>query len=514
MLSTNKIGTPLIFKPWIEKPTSIHFNVNKEDSEKKEHSFTFLNICKCYSQGKINWNEQDYGKLWTYNLNYMDFLLQSNMDRELGYELICSFIENIPKNPTALEPYPIALRGINWIKFLNKQGINGDAENRYSIDQSHINTHINVSLYDQYLILYKNPEYHLLANHLLENGFSLLFGAFYFVDKKIYKKAIQIIGSELNEQILDDGSHFELSPMYHQIILDRLLDCINLLQNNHRFSDQESMLEYMKNIAQKMLSWRKIITFTNGDIPLLNDAAPGVAPETIQLIEYASSLDLKPVNPYLKLAASGYRKFSYPNYECIIDIGQIGPAYQPGHAHADTFNFVLYVKQRPVIVDPGISTYERGAVRLSERGTAAHNTVTIKDRDSSEVWASHRVGRRANVTIMVDNEDFVKAQHNGFHQLRTYHQREWKYTGNSIEITDSLKGKVKEGKAHFWFSPGIIANVKESTIIADLVTFNFVSADSIDLLKTRIPNGYNKFSDNYKVEVKFKEYLKTKITIK
>ena len=35
-----------------------------------------------------------------------------------------------------------------------------------------------------------------------------------------------------------------------------------------------------------------------------------------------------------------------------------------------------------------------GAVRSYERGTRAHNTVVVDGRDSSEVWASHRVGRR------------------------------------------------------------------------------------------------------------------------
>ncbi len=48
----------------------------------------------------------------------------------------------------------------------------------------------------------------------------------------------------------------------------------------------------------------------------------------------------------------------------IIDIGQIGPSYIPGHAHADTFNFVMHAKGQPLFVDPGTSTYETNALRL------------------------------------------------------------------------------------------------------------------------------------------------------
>ena len=39
---------------------------------------------------------------------------------------------------------------------------------------------INQTLYNHYQLLLNNLEYHLLGNHLLENAFSLLFGAYYF----------------------------------------------------------------------------------------------------------------------------------------------------------------------------------------------------------------------------------------------------------------------------------------------------------------------------------------------
>ncbi len=54
--------------------------------------------------------------------------------------------------------------------------------------------------------------------------------------------------------------------------------------------------------------------------------------------------------------------------------------YQPGHAHADTFNIVLKIKGQDFLVDvPGISTYEPGKRRIEERSTASHNTVTLEN---------------------------------------------------------------------------------------------------------------------------------------
>jgi len=520
-LSIKREGTPVKLQAWIEKPVSY-----------QNGTFTFLNQSETNpSFGLVLSGGNKRGALWAYNLNYMDYLLQPDMDKETGLELINDFIKNLPNNPTATEPYPIALRGINWIKFLSKYAI--------------LNTQYSSSLYAQYQIIYDNIEYHLLANHLLEDGFSLLFGAFYFADEKLYKIANEILTKELNEQILDDGAHFELSPMYHQIILDRLLDCINLVQNNQRFETQDSLLDLMRQQAQKMLGWLNQITFKNGQIPLLNDSVPGIAPTTeqlnayassfnfqlsafnskpvtlsevegcnLQLSNYASSLNFKHSTLNFKLGASGYRRFNGTNYECILDIGPIGPSYQPGHAHADTFNFVLNVNNNPLIVDTGISTYEANKTRLLERGTAAHNTVTVHDKNSSEVWSSFRVARRARVKILTDTSKKIVAEHNGFRAASTIHHREWEFADNSILITDTLKGIIIAGKAHFWISPDLNPIHIDNTIKVANTTFTFENAELIRLFPTQIPNGYNQFSENHKIEITFKNYLKTIITLR
>jgi hypothetical protein len=516
---------PVTLLSWIEKPVSFAYEI-----------FTFLNISKSYKSGKIIWNEHEFSRLWAYNLNYMDYLLQPGMDEKTGIQLIENFIQNLSENRTGLEPYPISLRGINWIKFFS---ITENLTQRLWKEPTALvaKKKIDSSLYTQYKILLDNIEYHLLANHLLEDGFSLLYGAFYFNEVLFYNKAKKIIEGELEEQILEDGAHFELSPMYHQIILDRLLDCINLLQNNQRFEGQEILMELMQRKAQKMLTWLNAITFSNGEIPLLNDSASGIAPTTQQLNKYAERLNLQNVNfrrvegrnqqpeicnnmersgnpaiTFEKLSLSGYRKFTSPIYECIIDVGQIGPSYQPGHAHADTLNFVLNVNNEPVIVDSGISTYNVCDFRLTERGTAAHNTVTVLDQNSSQVWSSFRVARRAKVELLKDEKDWVMARHNGYKKLGTVHQREWKFSKTQIEIRDTLNGKIKKGKAHIWFSP-IVKPLQNNHIIeTGNVTLIIENADSIKLIQTRIPNGFNKFSKTYKVEIQFTAQLKTIIS--
>lgn len=157
--------------------------------------------------------------------------------------------------------------------------------------------------------------------------------------------------------------------MYHCIMLGRVLDCYNLVSQNALFNQE--LESFLKKKAGMMLGWLEKIVFKNGDIPLMNDAAFGIALTYRQLKEYAGCLDIYP-DIDIQLKESGYRKFMTEKMELLADVGSIGPDYQPGHAHADTFNFVLYLNERPIIVDTGTSTYEVNEIRFYERSTAAH----------------------------------------------------------------------------------------------------------------------------------------------
>jgi len=124
-----------------------------------------------------------------------------------------------------------------------------------------------------------------------------------------------------------------------------------------------------------MLGWLHHITYSSGDIPLLNDSANNIAPSTKQLNDYAKILNINA--RYQPLKESGYRKIKGTHYEMIVDVGNIGPDYIPGHVHADTFNYELYINNKPFIVDTGLSTYEVNKRRQLERSTTSHNAVLV-----------------------------------------------------------------------------------------------------------------------------------------
>lgn len=472
--------------PFISSPIIIEGN-----------SFTFLNLSHQF-QSQLNWNFSSYGRLWTYNLNYFDFLLQPDMAEQKGLSLIKNYCENIDQIKDGLEPYPVSLRCINWIKFILKFQVQDKQIDRY--------------LWTQLNLLQRNLEYHLMGNHLLENAFALTIGSAYFIDTKLYKKAHKLLLNELEEQILEDGAHFELSPMYHQIILGRLLDTINIGKASENIND---ILPFLETKAGLMLGWLKTISFQNGDIPLLNDSAHNIAPTTKDLISYGNKLGIKPVSK--ELGVSGYRKITAPSqlYECILDIGPIGPDYQPGHAHADTFTFVLNYKGKPFILDTGTSTYESGKRRSMERSTAAHNTVDVNGQDSSEVWASHRVGKRARVNIMSETSNKIIASHNGFKSLNIIHQRSFEFQSKELFILDELLTKsdsLNENIAHLHFAPGFIPVIQQNAIKFNKgPTIKFEGAQKILHKEYLFAPEFNKTIPAQKIEITFSKYLKTHI---
>ncbi len=450
-------------------------------------TFSFLNLSHSFSSG-IDWNWLDYGRLWTYNLNYFEFLNQENCSKEDGVALIDDFLRQLPFCSIGLEPYPLSLRCVNWIRFFMRHKLK--------------NKRYDSILFQQLDLLTHRLEYHLLGNHLLENGFALLFGAYYFANCDFYKKAKLILLPEMEEQTLADGANFELSPMYHCIMLLRMLDCYNLVKYNPSFSKE--LLPIFERKCSDMLGWLNTIIFDNGDIPLFNDAAFNISPNAASLFDYANRLGLSYGKK--KLADSGYRKFTDGRFEVIIDVAKIGPDYQPGHAHADTFNFELHINNRPVIVDTGTSTYEVNQTRFYERSTAAHNTVVVDCANSSEVWAGHRVGRRAHVSILEETTDRLVAVHDGYASKKLKHIRSFEMKDGVYTILDDI---ASEAVAYLHFHPSESIKLDKEGIVGFDYYIKFIGADSIELFDSYYALEFNKKIPSVGVRVYFKNKLQT-----
>ena len=461
------------------------------------NSFTFLNLEHSFYD-KIDWNYQAYGKLWNYNLQYFNFLHQEDIANQKKQNLLKDIGLWLKEGKLPLEPYPVSLRVMNTIRYISVEDVNDPV--------------INGDLLAQLTYLSKNLEYHLLGNHLLENAFALFMGAHVFNSTPWREKAKSILYQQLKEQVLNDGGHFELSPMYHQIILFRLIELVDWYRDV--LNKDDLFLAFVTKKASEMLSWLTNITFNNGDIPHFNDSATGIAFTSHQLFGFAHQLGIK-ANDKLMLAGSGYRKFSFNAYECVVDVGAIGPSYQPGHSHADALSFVLYSKDLPIIVDVGTSTYQIGDKRNFERSTNAHNTVEIGCANQSEVWGGFRVGRRAEVTILEDTKNRLSASHNGYRsKFAAKHQRSFSFEDNRIHIDDIIytdSNPLCGALFHFHPDCRIQIEGKDKVLINDIATIIFTNATEVYMQEYELANGYNRYLMAVCLAVSFNKTLNTVI---
>lgn len=454
--------------------------------------FTFLNLHSVFR----SWNDTSLGMLWAYNLNYMDWLQQEDMTYENGAEWIDKFIDELSDNLVGLDPYPIALRGINWIKFIS--------EHRGSIDNNRLQRWCN-SLYSQYVLLTKKLEYHLLGNHLLEDAYSLFVAAIYFKDDTFYRKSTKLLRQELEEQILPDGAHYEQSPMYHCILLERLLDCCNFSFNNVWFDGQMAFNDFLKDKAILMLGHLESISYQDETIPLLNDSANDIAPMPQMLKMYAQRLGL--AWHKIPMKQCGYRKLKNNEMEAIADIGNITASYQPGHTHADTFNYELRIDGRPIVVDTGISTYNKTERRQYERSTAAHNTVSVDGKNSSEVWGGFRVGKRAKVTVLRDDENYLEAMHDGYGCAC---RRKIELTADSLVIEDIID-TAAISHIHLWKDEDI-ESVSNGEIITTHCIIRITKDNEIVIKDEKVSTEYNHFHSVKVIDIHFKNRLTYSIT--
>ncbi|MBO0952307.1 heparinase II/III family protein [Fibrella forsythiae] len=438
-------------------------------------TFTFLNQTVTFTD-RIDWNHAANGKLWTYNLNYFDWLNLSTQATALIYD----FIRQTDSLNDGLEPYPTSLRLLNWRAFLRQEGIQDALIERH--------------LYAQTALLESRLEYHLGGNHLLENACALTTLAIHFQHKAWFMKGSSLLRNQLNEQVLTDGGHYERSPVYHQLLTDRLLDLYAVLEANTWMPDK-ALCRYVQQKTAAMLNWLVSVTFRDGSVPMVNDSAYGVAPATADILAKARLLGFEPTA--VQLTDSGYRMLTTPRMELFIDVGPVGPDHQPGHAHADTFSFVLHIDGKPVVVDPGTSTYQIGDRRTWERSTAAHNTVTVANQNSSEVWSGFRVGRRARTRIPIDTPQCVEATHNGYAHLNEQHTRRWTFINEiTLSICDHFINDNLAKKYYLYFDHCLYLTAGQRVIRSTDYDITFVADNEpvVNLSTYEQAFGFNRSS--------------------
>ena len=454
----NKVSS-ITFKKPITVPGWVNYPIYKRSINNKK-SAEFLNVRKVLNF-PTDWNSDIHEKLWLYNLHYFnDFCAENNAEGLIFLKnLLSEWIDDNPyPDGVGWEPYPVSIRLVNVFKTI----LGGEKFDDRTYQ----------SLYLQSKHLFLNQEKHLLGNHYFSNLKAILFAGIMFKDNNWITYSIDQLGTQIEEQINADGGNFELSPMYHALMLVDLLDIYNLIKAYDK-KILTTQLQQLKDKIIKMINFYLSMLHMDDELSFFNDSYFGLAPEKQKIMGYAEKLDLRvnESNDYvINYKDSGYVSVKKEQYKLIFDAADVGASYNAGHAHADTLSFEFSNLGERVFVNSGTSSYLNSNLRAFQRSTKAHNTLELNNKNSTNVWHSFRVADRAKIINKKVEEKkgkiFISASHDGYKTFfgGNIHQRNILIGKSKITLEDKIYGEYKTAISRIYLHPDIDCFTKDGLI--------------------------------------------------
>ncbi len=453
--------------------------------------FEFLNEFSDFGE-TIDWSAAGRSRLWAYNLHYFDWLRQADLPAAVAAAQARHWVaHNQPFRGAGWEPYPTSLRLVNWTRVFDAATTESALRDSMALQASWLS---------------HNLEHHLRANHLFVNLKALIFAGVWFdgtFGRRLLDRGWHLLERELAEQFLDDGGHYERSPMYHLLLTGDLLELCALVRlNAHLFpADAIAIIEQR---AVAALGFARDLVLPGDVVPCFNDSTEGIAPRLSDLEEFArkncGTTAMKQVagRRLIERRFSGYYGVREGRDALLVDCGPIGPTYQPGHAHCDLLSFELCLDGERVIGNCGNRDYEAGAARSFARSTGAHNTVLVDGTEQSEMWGVFRVGRRArpiDAGIELGSADAVvfRGSHDGYRHLAgdIVHSREIRIGQDfTVRVRDRVSGRGEHAvTAWLHFAPACAAEYEQGRVVVSrrnqpLLTVEVAGTVSLDLVRT------------------------------
>lgn len=399
---------------------------------------------------------------------------------DLMQQFIVSQADVASRRQTTWRILEIGIRAANWIKAL------------YLIRDSHLLTDELLQLFTESLkehasiIIKEHYPYCYAGNWgILENHGLYLVGALLDCEEagSYCRQAAAVVDQALKMQLLPDGVQLEQSPMYHFEILQCVLEMVFFARLGGN-TLPESLHENVRRMAMAGLALRKPDgqQLSMGDSDDMNTKsiyalaayvyedpvfrwAGGTSPgyDNVWLFgEYGRSFyeslpAREPEFVSTQLYDSGHTvmrsSWSADADMLHFDGGLLGTS----HGHSDTLHIDLILNGQDVLVDSGRYTYVTKPERFAFRGTAAHNTIQVDDRDIDEwshSWFTRTVSAQSRQCFVERGGcRFVSAGHTGYMRLDNpvWVNRKVLQIGTEIYVViDECYTSGMHSYAHFW----------------------------------------------------------------
>jgi hypothetical protein len=393
-------------------------------------------------------------------LFYHSFLPSSEYGWDFVRETLAEFPARIENRGQEWHPYSVSNRLAYWLEFLARSGPSPDPQ----LEAEAAALCRQWTDYLEWL-----PELDIGANHLLKNRWAVaLSDALLENSQDLREKSVDAYLNELVGQMLPDGGHFELCPMYHAKVLADAQLLNGALPPSHPaagklepvLSQGARWLESMRLAPQTWAGFND-----SWEIP---DLAATLWPEAGWV----------PAAGIVHLRDSGFIRATaqHPGgWRWLLDVGGVGPDFNPGHCHSDVLSLILNVGDEPLLVDPGTLHYSPNDERAFLKSCHAHNGPCLAERDHTEMVGSFRIGQAARCAYAevaeTDGRMSAFGHHRGYRDVEIGRRVEADTWGVRVEDTWTPTGNRTGApwSRMLWAVP--IRQLREVEVLGDRIGF-------------------------------------------
>lgn len=207
---------------------------------------------------------------------------------------------------------------------------------------------------------------------------------------KWLKKGTGLLKMALAQEILADGGITSRSPEE----LYRLLRDMLMVRTSYEAMGHNSP-EKLDDAIGRMIPMLKSLLHGDGKLALFNGSREQSARDIAAIFAFAS--DFKDDIRRSDSEKSGFRRLEAGPLVVLVDAGPPADMDVSQKSHAGTLSFEMSDGQQRIIVNCGsasvLSQMAEGDIHRLSRSTAAHSTVILKDKNSSEIRKDGLVGR-------------------------------------------------------------------------------------------------------------------------
>lgn len=412
----------------------------------------------------------------------------------------------------------VAIRAYSWIitlSFLKASNINESEKIIQDFKTGIIN-----------MIDYCNnhhSKYSSANNHLIVEMFSIGVAGIVFQNSIWYKKAISVLDEELFIQNYDDGVNKEHALHYQSFVMEAVsLFMLILKRNNISYPKKWDNLIYKMScfIADNMDSKYQVSHLGDDDNGKILDLSGQynnhykyvleltsllLKEEFVDLInvsenirwlfrkeEITEKLDIYDNKQSKCYKIGGYtimkNDYDYENNVIIvIDHAELGFGSIAAHGHSDALSFTMTVNGNRLFIDPGTYIYH---IDLNSRNyfrkTKNHNTISINNKDQSEMLGAFLWGNKAKTKLVDykinDKEEILVANHDGYNPIK--HERKFIYNRKDTLIVEDL---ISGGDCNFESTLVLDRNIK----VIDKNKTSMILKSDKNYFSVKIDNEYS-----------------------